>query len=111
MSKYAPSILEEPDQAYCRVCGSTQYIQRHEVFYGVDRQASIKNGCWITICIACHDIVHSGKDRTLDRKLKKIARKKYIELYGEQAFAETFSREYTVTKKIEELKKLKEEQR
>lgn len=87
-AKYSESILDNNE--WCFNCGSTQYIQRHEVFFGRNRQNSKKYGCWVHLCSKCHDIVHFGKDKTLKENLQKICREKFIELYGEEKFNEIF---------------------
>ena len=92
--KYANSILQDETDIWCYECGSTNYVQRHEVFFGDDRVASIKNGTWVSLCQSCHDKLHFGKDDSLKKKLWKEARERFIELYSEDKFNKTFSKSY-----------------
>ena len=95
LSKYAKSILQDETDIWCYECGRTDgYIHRHEIFFGDDRQASIENGTWVSLCQSCHDKVHFGKDDSLKKKLWKEARERFIELYSEDKFNKTFSKSY-----------------
>jgi hypothetical protein len=90
--KYHPSLFYGQEDIECYVCGSTQYIQRHEVFYGPYRQKSKKYGLWVNLCMKCHDQVHFGKDRTIDNMLKQEAQKRFEEIYNHEKFMEEFDK-------------------
>lgn len=97
--KYSESILavkgQKQDDTHCCLCGSTQYVQRHEIFYGrAYRQKSKKYGLWVNVCQACHDKIHFGKDHSIDRKLKQGAQECFEELYGHTLFMTEFDKNY-----------------
>ena len=88
--KYAPSIFDGQDDTTCYACGSGMYIQRHEIFFGRNRQNSIKTGCWVNLCMKCHDKVHFSKDPTLKDKLKQECEERFVELYSQEEFDKIF---------------------
>ena len=91
--KYHPSLFYEQDDTSCYVCGSNQYVQRHEIFFGrAYRNKSKEYGCWVNLCSACHDKVHFGKDHSLDERLKKEAQKRFEEIYSHQNFMMEFDK-------------------
>ena len=92
--KYNPSIFEGQDDIYCAECGSTQYVTRHEIFFGNDRDRSKHWGCWINLCSACHDKLHFGKSKTLKVKWQRECQKKFEELYGHKKFMFVFRKNY-----------------
>ena len=65
------SLLQDTKQCY--VCGTTQNIHIHEVFYGRNRQNSIKDGCCAYLCGKHHNLSNEGVhfDNKLDMMLKK----------------------------------------
>ena len=93
MGKYHISLFIDQDDTDCYVCGSTQYVQRHEVFYGrAYRDKSKKYGTWVNLCMKCHDKVHFGKDHSLDIELKKKAQRLFEEVYGHDRFMQEFDK-------------------
>lgn len=96
--KYAPSIFDGQDDTECFAskyeersenCGKG-YINRHEVFFGRNRNNSKKYGCWVNLCQACHEIVHFGKDPTLKDKLKQECEERFVELHSQEEFDRIF---------------------
>ena len=65
------SILQDTKECY--VCGTTQNINTHEVFYGRNRQNSIKDGCCAYLCGKHHNQSNSGVhfNHKLDMILKQ----------------------------------------
>ena len=65
------SILQ--DKKECYVCKTTKDIHTHEVFYGRNRQNSIKDGCCAYLCGKHHNLSNEGVhfDNKLDMMLKK----------------------------------------
>lgn len=57
---------------------------RHEVFYGSNRQKSIKYGLVVFLTPEMHNMSNKGVhfDRQFDMLLKKIAQKTTMEYYG-----------------------------
>lgn len=91
--KYAPSIFDNQNDSECIVCGSNQYVQRHEIFYGrAYRNKSKQYGTWVNLCMGCHDQVHFAKDHSLDVKLKQEAQIKFEQLHGHDKFMEVFNK-------------------
>ena len=86
------SILQ--DKKECYVCKITTNIHIHEVYYGKNRQRSIKDGCCVYLCGKHHNQSNEGVhfNHELDIKLKKETEKKWIEVYNKTI--EDFIKEY-----------------
>lgn len=91
MKRY--SILNNLD--YCYFCGKTAECT-HEVFFGVDRQASIKNGFCVGLCHAHHnltnDSVHMNRD--MDLQLKQLYQREYEKEHTRDEFRKIISMSY-----------------
>ena len=89
---YAPSIVPSDD---CLICGSTEGLQRHEVFHGAFREKSKRLGCWVLLCYRCHYRVHNGHDG-LDAELKRFMQRKAMEANGwdTEQFRQRFGKNY-----------------
>lgn len=76
------SLLQDTKECY--VCGTTQNIHIHEVFYGRNRQNSIKDGCCVYLCGKHHNLSNEGVhfDKKLDLKLKQLAEQKWCKYYN-----------------------------
>ena len=76
-----------PNFKQCMVCGSTERICIHEVFYGSsNRLKSIEDGCCIPLCFEHHqgtNGVHNNK--ILDLRFKKQAEKIWIKTYCDES--------------------------
>lgn len=91
--KYTKSLFENQDDTTCYVCGSNQYIQRHECFYGrAYRDKSKQYGLWVNLCMKCHDQVHFGKDHSLDLELKREAQRRFEQKHGHTKFMQIFDK-------------------
>ena len=56
---YAPSIIQH-DISHCFACGRCdRKLDRHELFFGSNRQKSKKYGLWVTLC---HEPCHLGRN-------------------------------------------------
>lgn len=86
------SILQ--DKKECYVCHTKLNVRTHEVYYGRNRQNSIKDGCCIYLCDKHHNMsdvgIHFNKE--LDLKVKKIMEQKWIEYYNKTI--DDFTRRY-----------------
>ena len=74
MKRY--SIIQDWTEKNCIVCGATQNLHIHEVFFGTaNRQLSIKHGLCVCLCSRHHNGSNEGVhfNRTLDKKLKAHA--------------------------------------
>ena len=90
MKRY--SIIQK--EARCYVCGTSQNIHIHEVFFGKNRQISIEDRCCVYLCGRHHnqsnDGVHFNHD--LDLQLKRTMEDKWLEYYDKTI--EDFIRRY-----------------
>lgn len=95
MNGYKPSIMG-CDDSECYVCGWQGDTVRHEVFYGTaNRKLSKEWGCWISLCVPCHQAIHTNPEcKYVDRSLKKTVQSRFIQLYGRDRFKEVFGRFY-----------------
>lgn len=77
----------------CYLCGRRKQ-HLHEVFFGRNRQLSMKYGCVVPLCFSCHEKVHN--DYATDLKLKQECQKRYMKCYevDEEAFIKTFRTNY-----------------
>jgi len=82
------------DLTKCVECGEKAY--KHEVFYGNNKQHSIKHGLVIPLCIIHHTEsptgIHHNKD--LCDKWHKIAQLKFEETHTREDFRKIFGRSY-----------------
>ena len=93
MSNYQPSLFYGQNDTQCFLCGSRQYINRHEIFFGsAYRKKSQRYGLWVNVCMSCHDKIHFGKDHSLDEHLKKQGQKRFEEFFSREKFMEEFGK-------------------
>lgn len=90
------SILSDDKQ--CWVCGSTQDLHRHHIFYGVsNRPLSEKYGCTVYLCAHHHNMSNEGVhfNHDLDLLLKMTTQREWEKRYGNREdFIKTFGRSY-----------------
>jgi hypothetical protein len=81
---YAPSIVPGHSEFACWVCGCNGRgkMDRHEIFYGPNRQKSKRLGLWVHLCHSeCHlNGVH--KSGLLDKELKAEGQRCAMRKYG-----------------------------
>lgn len=87
------------NDSYCLICGTTQNLHKHHIFYGTGlRKLSEQYGCWCYLCAKHHNMsnegVHFNKD--LDNGLKQLTQKKFEETYPDKDFLKIFGRNYGV---------------
>lgn len=90
------SIIQQ-DMSRCYICGTTQNLHTHEIFYGsANRKKSIEYGCYISICGHHHNLSNQGVhfDKQLDITLKRIAQECFEGIYGHDKFMEIFKKNY-----------------
>ena len=95
------SILQ-PKMDECYICRkingihTTYGLHTHEIFFGVNRQNSIKWGCYVKLCGYHHngsnDGVHYNIAQDLD--LKRDGQIAFEKLYGHDKFMEVFGKNY-----------------
>ena len=92
MNRY--SIIQDKKQCY--VCGSTKNINIHEIYFGKNRQNSIKNGFCAYLCGKHHNLSNEGVhfNKELDLKLKRECQRKYEETHTRQEFMNIIKRNY-----------------
>lgn len=84
------SILTD-NMEQCYMCGRRKN-HLHEIYFGnKHRLLSMKYGCVVPLCSACHNLVHNNID--FDRNLKIQCQKKFQEIYNEK-FIDIFKRNY-----------------
>lgn len=82
---YAPSILQDDENA-CFICFScAEKLDRHEVFGGPNREKSKRLGLWVSLCHWTHhvfgrDSVHQNAQT--NRAVKQFAQKAAMDKYG-----------------------------
>lgn len=90
------SILQ--DKKECYVCGTTQNINTHEVYFGKNRNNSIKWGCCVYLCGKHHNQSYEGVhfNPVLDSELKRTMEKRFLEYYDKsiEEFIEIFKKNY-----------------
>ena len=89
------SILQN-EMTSCYVCGSTNNLHIHEVFYGTaNRQKSIKYGCCVSLCAKHHNMSNEGVhfNKPLDLEIKKKMQKRFEEVYNLD-FLKIFGKNY-----------------
>ena len=78
-----------PNFKSCYICGSSNGVCIHEVFYGnTNRAKSINDGCCIPLCYEHHqgkNGVHNNK--LLDEKIKKQVEKIWIKTYCDETLS------------------------
>ena len=93
MSKSIISNIKE-----CYVCGYTQDLHRHHIFYGTaNRKLSEQDGCWVYLCGVHHNLSRVGVhfDRELDLKLKRECQEEWEGIYGDrEEFIERYGKSY-----------------
>lgn len=65
----------------CRYCG-TPYAERHEIFGGPNRQASMMNQFQVDLCRSCHEEIQQRRGergRQRDMELRREAQMRYEE--------------------------------
>ena len=88
------SIIQE-DTNYCYVCGRYG-TEIHHIFFGTsNRKMSDKYRCVVGLCYE-HHRGNSGvhHNRELDLELKRMAQKRFQDIYPEYDFLAIFGRNY-----------------
>ena len=79
---YNPSIMS--DEKMCFICETTLNLNRHEVFFGPNRQKSKEDGCWCYLCTSHHHMgpnsPHQSKE--IDLQLKRMCQRRWEKKYG-----------------------------
>ena len=101
MKRY--SILNNLDK--CFYCNRPkEHI--HEVFFGKNRQTSIKNGFCVGLRNRCHMLVHDAShyplDENMDLHLKIVYQKEYLKTHTKDEFIKLIGQDY-----FEKLKQLR----
>ena len=96
MQRY--SILMK-NMDHCYICGSTENIHIHEIFYGTaNRKISIKEGLCISLCSLHHNMSKKSVHlcASLDKEIKQEAQVIWQKLYykTENDFIKLFGKSY-----------------
>ena len=91
------SVIHNMD--YCICCGKPrEHI--HEVFFGINREASKAYGMCVGMCLKHHDMVHNHKKLKpsdiddLDLRLKKMSQEIFEREHSREEFIEVFHENY-----------------
>lgn len=78
---------------YCFFCGNPETV-RHEIFQGKNRSNSKKYGLWLTVCPACHRMIH--EDSAVSNNLKQLAQEIAMASYNWETedFRKVFGKNY-----------------
>ena len=86
------------NEKICFVCGSSQNIHIHEVYFGKNRKISIEDGCCVYLCGRHHNQSNEGVhfNHELDIKLKRVCENKWMDHYNktEDDFRKRFGKSY-----------------
>ena len=98
--KHARSILEQDPAVECFECGCINNLEEHHIFYGSsDREKSEAYGLKVHLCYEHHrgnKGIHSGRNKELDIRLKRMAQRAFEERYGHEAFTREFAAKNTL---------------
>jgi len=90
------SIIQKEKK--CLICGTTQNIHIHEVFYGRNRKNSIEDGCCVYLCGKHHNQSRQGVhfNEELDNSIKKLMETFWLEYYNKTVseFIQRYRRNY-----------------
>ena len=81
---------------YCWVCGSTQDLHTHEIYFAANRKISIKHGFQVRLCGRHHNLSNEGVhfDKELDLKLKRMCQEEYERSHTRSEFMKLMGRNY-----------------
>ena len=86
------------NERVCYLCRSTYDLHKHHVLFGAGRRETAeKDGCWVYLCAAHHNMSNHSVhfDRALDRRLKAICQRKWEQKYGSrEKFMARYGRNY-----------------
>lgn len=87
------SILNNLD--YCYFCGRPSECI-HEVFFGANRQISIKNGFCVGLCNNHHNATNESvhHNREMDLELKRLYQREYEKTHTREDFLKLIGRSY-----------------
>lgn len=79
----------------CYICGGRAEACHH-IFGGPNRRISEREGFTVPLCNRCHNMSDSGVhfNHPLDRRLKKLAQKRYEERHSREEFIRLIGRNY-----------------
>lgn len=94
--KKTESVLQR--SRCCWSCGKTAGpFEEHHIFFGPYRSQSERFGLKVLLCPECHRSqpggVHGG-NRELDLRLKRMAQKRFEEMFGHELFMKIFGRNW-----------------
>lgn len=90
------SILQKEKKCY--VCGTSQNINIHEVYFGKNRKKSIEDGCCVYLCGKHHNQSNAGVhfNKELDQQLKQDMEYQWMYYYNKSIddFIKRYGRNY-----------------
>lgn len=92
------SILIDPEEMKCAVCGKQRELQWHHVIHGTaNRVISDRYGLTVWLCQSCHEKLHGAGNeywRDVDNQLKVAAQRKFEDFYGHDMWMGLFHKNY-----------------
>lgn len=88
------SILQA-DLTKCYICGRPKEAI-HEIFFGANRQTSIKNGFYVALCAHCHNFSDTAVhfNREADLRLKRACQAEYEKTHSREEFIKLIGKNY-----------------
>lgn len=83
------------DYKYCELCGTTQNLHHHHVFFGPNRKHSERYGLVAILCGSCHtgpNGVHNNRE--LDLHFKRKYQTKFERKHSREVWMMIFGRNY-----------------
>lgn len=80
----------------CFVCKTTQGLHSHHIFEAYNRNNSEKYGLKVWLCGKHHNLSSAGIhfDKAFDLYIKRLAQKKFNEVYPELDFMQIFGKNF-----------------
>ncbi len=80
----------------CYVTGRTEGLHKHHIFGGPNRQISEKNGFYIWLIPAFHNLSDKGIhfDKSFDLSVKRACQREYEKTHSREEFMKLIGRNY-----------------
>lgn len=88
------SILQSEKECY--ICGSQQWLEKHHVYYGINRKKSEQNGFTVYLCHRHHNEPPDGVHFNIgvDDELKQTCQAAYEKTHSREQFTNIIGRNY-----------------
>lgn len=88
------SILQSEKECY--ICGSQKWLEKHHVYYGINRKKSEQNGFTVYLCHRHHNEPPDGVHFNIgvDDELKQTCQAAYEKTHSREQFTNIIGRNY-----------------